>query len=546
MKRRDFIKQSAASVAAAGVLPLAIGGMPGRAFARDPFYDSVINAAGDTDRVMVLINLEGGNDGLNTVIPFEDPIYTTKRPSTGFLTAGEQAILRNEFKLRDGVALNSVMDFRASAGQKQMMKLWKDGKLAIVNNVGYADPNRSHFRSTDIWNSASDSNVILTTGWIGRYLQTQYPEYPLDVKPGDDPIAIQIGAALNPVFQSGRGGMGLAVLDPSKYNAASAYEDDTPPDTAAGAELSYVRSVLLQSDLYGDRFKALSATNKVPYPLGNRLADQLKRVAWCINAGFKTRVYFVTLNGFDTHVQQNSKDPSAGHGLLLNLLSSAIAAFQSDLEAMGHAERVIGMTYSEFGRRVEDNDSNGTDHGTCAPQFLFGNQINGELYGDMPSLRESDLDEYLDLKWKVDFRQLYANILGDWFGVSEPMRKAILDQKSFEFNVPVNGTSKIQSLIKTPVQASVPVERQIAELTANYPNPFIDHTRITFALSEAAMVSLDVYDARGAKVRTLVNGKLGRGPHEASFDAMGLASGTYYCRLETDGKVQTRAIVLAK
>ena len=544
MKRRDFIKKSAAGVAAAGVLPLAIGGMPGRALARNPIFDALTNAATDSDRVLVLINLEGGNDGLNTVIPFEDPIYQMKRPNTGFLTTAEQAILRNDFKLRDGIALNSVMDFRASAGQKYMMKLWKDGKLAVVNNVGYADPNRSHFRSTDIWNTASDSNVILTTGWIGRYLLTQYPDYPLDVDPGDDPVAIQIGAALNPVFQSGRGSMGIAVLDPSKYNAASAYEDDLPPATAAGAELNYVRSVLLQSDLYGDRFKSITATNKVAYPLNNRLADQLKRVAWCINAGFKTRVYFVTLNGFDTHVQQNSKDASAGHGQLLSLLSTAISAFQADLEAMGHAERVIGMTYSEFGRRVDDNDSSGTDHGTCAPQFLFGNQINGELYGAAPDL--ADLDENLDLKWKVDFRQLYSNVLGDWFGVSEPLRQAILDSKSFAFNVPVNGTSKIQSLIKTPFSTVTSEERHIAELTANYPNPFIDHTRITFALSEAAMVSLEVYDSRGAKVRTLVSGKLGRGPHEATLDAMGLASGTYYCRLEADGKVQTRAIVLAK
>lgn len=545
MKRRDFIKKSAAGLAMAGAVPLAIGGMPGRAFARNPFYDAITNAAAEGDRILVLINLEGGNDGLNTVIPFEDPIYNAKRPSTGFLSAEEQTILRNEFKLRDGVALNSVMDYRASAGQRQMMKLWKDGKLAIVNNVGYADPNRSHFRSTDIWNTASDSNVILTTGWIGRYLQTQFPEYPLDVNPGDDPIAIQIGAVLNPVFQSGRGGMGLAVLDPSKYSAASAYADDPPPETAAGAELSYVRSVLLQSDLYGDRFKAITTTNKVAYPLNNRLADQLKRVAWCINSGFKTRVYFVTLNGFDTHVRQFSKDPSQpGHGQLLNLLSSAIASFQADLEAMGVADRVIGMTYSEFGRRVDDNDSDGTDHGTCAPQFLFGNQINGELYGAMPNL--ADLDENLDLKWQVDFRQLYANVLGDWFGVSEPLRKAILDEKSFTFDVPVNGSGKIQSLIKTPLSSVAPAERQIAELQANYPNPFIDHTRINFALSEAAVVLLEVYDSRGAKVRTLVSGKLGRGQHQATLDAMGLASGTYYCRLEISGKVQTQAIVLAK
>lgn len=545
MKRRSFIKAGTAGVAA-GMLPVSIGGLPGRAFGRNPFFDAIANAANDTDRILVLINLEGGNDGLNTVIPFEDPIYNTKRPETGFLSTAEHNLLRNSYKIRDGVALNPVTD--VASNPQRWMKLWNDGKLAIVNNVGYADPNRSHFRSTDIWNTASESSVILTTGWIGRYLQTQYPEYPLDVQAGDDPIAIQIGAALNPVFQSGRGGMGLAVLDPSKYNAAAAYEDDTPPDNAAGAELSYVRSVLLQSDLYGDRFASISATNNVSYPLNNRIADQLKRVAWCIGSGFKTRVYFVSQNGYDTHVQQNSKDAAAGHGLLLSQLSQAIASFQADLEAFGVADRVIGMTYSEFGRRVDDNGSAGTDHGTCAPQFLFGTQINGELYGAMPNL--SDLDENEDLKWKVDFRQLYANVLGDWFGVSEPMRKAILNDTGgtdrFAFNVPVNGTSTIQSLIKTPASSVAPEVRQVAQLQPNYPNPFIDHTRLSFVLSEAAQVSLEVYDSRGSKVRTLLQGKLGRGPHEATFEALGLTSGTYYCRLEADGQIQTSKIILEK
>jgi uncharacterized protein (DUF1501 family) len=545
MKRRTFIKAGAAGVAA-GVLPLTIGGMPGRAFAKNPFFDAIANGVTDTDRVLVLINLEGGNDGLNTVIPFDDAQYNLKRPNTGFISSAEHNLLRTSYKLRDGVAMNPVMD--VASNPSRMKKLWNDGKLAIVNNVGYAEPNRSHFRSTDIWNTASDSNVILTTGWIGRYLQSEYPDYPLSVQPGDDPIGIQIGAALNPVFQSGRGGMGLAVLDPSKYNAASAYEDETPPDTAAGHELSYVRSVLLQSDLYGERFSSINATNMVSYPLNNRLADQLKRVAWCIRSGFKTRVYFVSQGGYDTHVQQNSKDPSSGHGLLLSQLSAAIAAFQADMEAMGVADRVIGMTYSEFGRRVDDNASDGTDHGTCAPQFLFGTQINGELYGQMPDL--TDLDENEDLKWKVDFRQLYANVLGDWFGVSEPMRKAILnDQGSserFSFDVPVNGSGKVQSLIKTPLKSVAPAEREIARFEGGYPNPFIDHTRIRFALSEAALVSLEVYDSRGSKVRTLVSGKLGRGPHEATLESLGLAAGSYFCRLEANGTVQTRQIVLQK
>lgn len=547
MKRRDFIKASAAGAIAAGV-PFSFGGVGGVAYGRSPLLEALLPQA-STDRVLVLINLEGGNDGLNTIIPYENSLYIQNRPKTGFISSTQRELLKNSYQLKPGFALNPVMDSPQS--QSKLMKLWRDGKLAVVNNVGYAQPNRSHFRSTDIWNTASDSNVVLTTGWVGRYLESQFPNYPQGVQSGDDPIAIQIGAALNPVFQGSKAGMGLAVQDPSKYNAATSFADDPTPDSAGGHELAYVRSILLQSDMYGDRFQTLFPTtpkNKVTYPQNNRLAEQLKRVAWCIAAGMKTKVYFVSQGGYDTHVSQNSSDPTAGHGLLLTQLADAISAFQADLEASGVADRVIGMTYSEFGRRVNDNDSNGTDHGTCAPQLLFGTEINGAIYGEDPDL--SDLDTNGDLKWRVDYRQLYSAVLADWFGTGEPLRKAILNDQTvgdrFRWDVALNGTQTVQSVIRTPASSVKSARASSIKLEQNFPNPFTPATEIRFSLAQSALVTLEVFDGRGSKVRTLVSKKLGRGEHTATFEAANLPAGTYYYRLESGDDVITKPMVLVK
>jgi uncharacterized protein (DUF1501 family) len=471
---------------------------------------------------------------------------------TGYTTTDKS--LLSKFALRPNLALNPVID--SGTAPSKMLKLWKDGKLAVIQNVGYAESNRSHFRSTDIWNTASDSNVVLSTGWLGRYLQTEYPDYPLGVQAGSDPIAIQIGLGLDPVFQGTKAGMGVAVPDPRNYAAAVSYSDDPAPATHSGKELDFVRQILLQSDAYGDRFKQLFPNKTQPprnvalYPANNRLAQQLETVAWCIGAGMKTKIYFAQLGGFDTHVEQRSKDPGAtGHGQLLAMLSDAISAFQTDLEQRGVADKVIGMTYSEFGRRVNENGSRGTDHGTCAPQFLFGNEINGDVYGDNPNLK--DLDVYGDLKWRVDFRQLYAGVLGDWFGVDTPLRKAILLDESggerFDRQFTVNGTSTRQSLIKTPA-APKSVEELPSHFTLqqNYPNPFNPTTEIAFQLAETSPVRLDIYDARGELRMTVMNEVVQRGSYSIPVDASRLPSGAYYYRLESRGKQLTRKMTLAK
>lgn len=544
MKRRDLLKALPLGMAAAAV-PFSFGGFAGRAFGKSPLLSALTNTLStNSDRVLVLINLQGGNDGLNTIIPFNDPLYATNRPDIGFTASA----LANH-KIRPDLAINPNMDF---SGGPQLLKMFNEGKLAIMQNVGYADPNRSHFRSTDIWNTASDSNVIVTTGWVGRYLESLAPNYPIGVAKGDDPLAIEIGTALSPVFQGSQAEMGLAITDPSKFTAASSYSDDPVPNTPAGAELDFIRSILLQSDVYGDRFKSLfpsTPQSAVSYNSANPLATQLQKVAWCIGKGMSTKVYFVSLGSFDTHINQYSDArDTTGQGQLLYWLADAISTFQADLEKMGVADRVIGMTYSEFGRRVEQNASKGTDHGTCAPQFVFGTQVNGDLYGAAPNL--SDLDANGDLKWQTDFRQLYTAILGDWFGLDQSLQKSILFDSTnghrFLSQFQVNGSSKVQGLIRTPADAVAAAAANSFVLHQNYPNPFNPSTTIRFALAESAFVRLEVYDGRGSLVRTLVQERLGRGEHRAMFDASGLTSGVYYYRLEAGHTVQTKAMELLK
>ncbi len=558
MKRRDFIKALPLGVAAVGV-PFSLGGFAGRAFGRSPVLDSILNGSDGSDRVLVLINLAGGNDGLNTVIPFTDPVYAKARPTIGFGPASHATLSTTNLSTsiaRQDLALNPAMAMRAGTTQS-MFELFSTKKLAIVNNVGYPSPSLSHFRSTDIWNTASDSNVVLTTGWLGRYLEEAVDtNYPTDVKTGDDPLAITIGGAPSAAFQGTTFGMGIAVLDPSNYLTAGAPQAESTASTNAGAELAYVRGIYQQSDIYANQFtkyftKGQTPKNTVNYPSTN-IAQQLQRVAWCIAAGMKTKVYFVQLAGFDTHISQNATDPSvSGQAQLLMQLSQAIGAFQTDMENAGMADRVIGMTYSEFGRRVNENGSNGTDHGTSAPQFLFGTQINGEVYSSHPNL--TDLDSNADLKWAVDFRQLYTSVLGDWFGVSPQMRKAILMDKTtsgeqFAFNIPVNGTSTVQSLIKTPAVRSVSSAPQPLDfvLNPNYPNPFTSSTTVSFALARTMPVKLEVYSERGERVAELANATLGRGTHEFVFGANGLANGTYICRLEAGDGVLVRQMTVVR
>jgi uncharacterized protein (DUF1501 family) len=342
--------------------------------------------------ILVLVTLYGGNDGLNTVIPYQDAAYLGGRPTLGYQP--------NEvLPIGDGLALHPSL-----TGLKN---LWDAHQLAIVRGVGYPNPNRSHFRSMDIWQSGVP-NDIEPTGWLGRWLD----------KTGTDPLrALSIGPNL-PRVLAGNKTSGAAIPtgslrlpgQPAIAHAFAALEHPYTgePRLAAraaqtGADLLHVQAVLT---------KAIStATARAPAtpPATGPLGTQLDLVARTINAHVPTRVYATSLSGFDTHA-----DEKATQARLLSELDTSITRFLAALEPT-RAQHVVIATYSEFGRRVAANASGGTDHGTAAPLFIIGPSIKGGFYGDEPALTNLDNG---DLRYTTDFRSVYATLLADVIGVN--------------------------------------------------------------------------------------------------------------------------------
>jgi uncharacterized protein (DUF1501 family) len=514
--RRDFLTGLGAAIGGAFVL----GGAPIRAFGASPLLAQL--AAADTDRVLVLIQLSGGNDGLNTVIPYENDVYYRERPSI--------AIAKNTAQ-----ALSVGFDQGLHPSLAPFGSYFNDGRFAIVQNVGYPSPNLSHFRSTDIWMSGTGSEVISPTGWVGRYLDRKYPNF--DETPTDFPLAVQIGGLSSLMFQGPAGNMGMSLISPEFFERLAEdgklYETTGLPSTRFGAEMGYVRSVANDSFVYAAAVQAASAigANEVEYPQ-NGLANNLAIVARLIKGNLGSRIYHVSIGGFDTHANQ-----LGDHGQLLNALATSVDAFLQDIAAAGIGDRVLTMTFSEFGRRVGQNGSFGTDHGTAAPLFVAGDGVNGGLYGSAPDLVNLDLAG--NILHEHDFRTIYATMLQDWFGLDPAVVGEVLFGHPYE----------ALPLIANPA-SPVAVERGALPasftLDQNYPNPFNPQTTITFTLNRPEAVHLAVFDIQGRRLQSLLDGTLPAGPHRASFDAGHLPSGTYLYRLETAGGAQSRQMTLVR
>ncbi len=351
--------------------------------------------ADSNDHVLVVLELAGGNDGLNTVVPFQDPLYYKNRRRLGL---AKNSVLH----LSDQVGLNPAMT--------PMAELFKVGELAIVQGVGYPKPDRSHFRSMEIWHTASTEAISLTTGWLGRSLDD--PESIGDDLPvrgmsltGSMPQVLQADHQVFPV---------VGQLDSFNQGEEAGSENGklrrrltTGP--AAAGPLGYLRRQSEAVYKMADRLKLATEKYKggVEYPEGP-LGDQLRRAAQIISGRIGVRVLFASQDGYDTHANQLET-----HGKLLADLSNALAAFRKDLAAQGVADQVLVMAFSEFGRRVDENASAGTDHGAASNLFLLGSKVRGGLVGKYPSLAE--LGEG-DLVYNTDFRSVYATLLDRWLG----------------------------------------------------------------------------------------------------------------------------------
>jgi uncharacterized protein (DUF1501 family) len=380
---------------------------------------------GRDGNILVVLQLAGGNDGLNTVIPMGNDEYRKARPTLGL---ADSSILG----IDPATGLHPSLSGLASA--------YKDGHLAIVQGVGYPNPNRSHFRSTEIWATAVDSDKSSTTGWIGRYFDNACSGCDASVGIAAASQLPQSFAAATPKGVLYQGGGGTK-KNPSKKKGSNLSDSDAsmmtmeeddageaggsigmlngPGNLGKMSALDFLERTEMDAKVSQQEIAKASAKakNSVPYP-GSRLGQNFAMVSRLIAGGMPTRIYYLSLGGFDTHTQQ-----AGAHERLLKEMGDAVSAFLADLKAQGNLGRVTLMTFSEFGRRVKENASGGTDHGAAAPLFLAGGGVKAGLLGQMPSLAPKDLFDG-DVKYNTDFRSVYATVLEKHLGVkSEPILK---------------------------------------------------------------------------------------------------------------------------
>jgi len=426
--RREFLRRTVLGSSLAWSVPM---------FLADTFSALQAQAAdsatqivtGKDATILVVLQMAGGNDGINTVIPYANDFYHKARPKIG-LKADDV------LKLNDKVGLHGAL--------KGFKELYDAGELSVIQGVGYPNPNRSHFRSTEIWQTASDSNRVEKNGWIGRYFDNACP--------GADPaVGVTIGSQLPQAFFAAKP-KGICFNNPQNYrfmaNGGATEEsykklndvemagtmadggtnlvsEDHSGDMlnsggsigslpagmpmTGGKAVDFISRTALDAQHSSDEIRGIAARvqNQAVYP-NSGLANSLKLVAKLIGGGLPTRIYYVSQGGYDTHTNQIPTQQR-----LLTDLGDSMKSFVEDMKAQGNMGRVVVMTFSEFGRRVSENANGGTDHGAAAPMFIVGNRVKAGLLGQYPSLAPQDLYQG-DVKYNVDFRSVYAGVLESW------------------------------------------------------------------------------------------------------------------------------------
>ena len=507
MDRRKFILNSGAFLS----VPFLFGGQALRAMGSPLVAPSLLAGS----KKLILIQLDGGNDGLNMVFPTDQ--YDKLAAVRPEIIIPQNKILA----LTDKTGIHPAMT--------EMKQMWDQGKIMVIQNVGYPKPNLSHFRSKEIILSASESSEVISSGWFGRYLSQLHPTYP-DKYPNTNfphPLTISISNVSSPAFQGIGTNMGIAV-----QNLTTSYTSPTGgttfPSTPYGKELKFVATMMQSTEKYlqsiiqaGNASQNLSTL----YPAAgkNRLADQLKIVARLICGGLSTPVYSVSLGGFDLHANAvvTSDKTTGAHATLLKYISEAINAFQDDLKLHKQEDEVIGFVYTEFGRRIRSNTSIGTDHGEAFPMILFGSLINPVVYGANPVI-DTGISTSANVPWKVDFRSVYASVFKYWYGVSATGVRDVLN-KDFEY-IPI---------LKSSVDAPEQVVLNDLKLVSIYPNPVTDHATVQLA-TPGGNISLQMFSAEGRLVRSLVEKELPRGVHTLTVSRDGLPGGTYFLVLQNN------------
>lgn len=524
MKRRLFFK----TAAAASVLPVSLNGMSLRTYGENSLFRVLGKRSNVSDRVLVIIQLNGGNDGINMVVPLDQYSNLSKARSN---------VLLDETKV---LKLNGTMKTGLHPKMTGLQQMFNNGIVSAIQGIGYPQPSFSHFRATDIWMSASDSDKMVATGWMGRYLDKRYPNfptgYPNTTMP--DPVAIQIGPLVSLNFMGPSVSMGMAITDPTTfYNLVDGNTGSTG-STPKDLELAFIRELTQQTNEYATVVKNAAGKGKnlsAKYGTGNSLADQLKIVAKLISGGLKTPVYMVSLGGFDTHSNQvDTTDTSNGtHATLMQKLSDGIAAFQDDLNLLGISDRVVGMTFSEFGRRIQSNASGGTDHGAAAPMIVFGDAVQPGVIGNSPTIPgTTTVNDNVPMQF--DFRQVYASVLQDWFELPASDIKLLLNGADFNtlpiFKSNPMGIDDIADLLTQ------------VEISNVWPNPSNGKFKLSFNCDGGGKLGISVFNPLGERVLYYEPKEYGIGNFEVEFDLTGMRNGNYIVQVHANQKTVSRLI----
>ena len=411
--RREFLRRTVLGSSLAWTVPAFLANTFS-ALQAEAADSAIQTATGKDATILVVLQMAGGNDGLNTVVPYANDFYHRARPRIG-----QKA--QDVLKINGDIGLHGAM--------KGFKALYDAGQLSVIQGVGYPNPNRSHFRSTEIWQTASNSDRVEKNGWIGRYFDNACP--------GADPaVGVTIGSQLPQAFFAAKP-KGIVFNNPQNYrfmaNGAGTEESykklnelemssPLPDDNSGGSiamlpagmpmtggrAVDFISRTALDAQHSSEEVRAIAARvqNQAEYP-GSQLGGSLKLVAKLIGGGLPTRIYYVSQGGYDTHTNQIGSQQR-----LLGDLAESVKAFTDDLKAQGNMGRVLVMTFSEFGRRVSENANGGTDHGAAAPMFIVG-KVKAGLLGQCPSLAPQDLYQG-DVKYNVDFRSVYAAVLENW------------------------------------------------------------------------------------------------------------------------------------
>lgn len=553
MKRRNFLKQLPAAMS----IPFTIGGIPLKLMANNPL--ARLAGLSSNDRVLIILQMHGGNDGVNCLIPIEDyDLYYSRRANIAIP-------LQNS--IRKAIKLDATLPTASQVGlhpdMQAMKTLYDQGRMTAVQGVSYKNNNGSHFRGRDIWFMGGGSDDYYSSGWVGRFLEKEFEDlgqYPEDfpVLPEmPDPLAIEMGSDVSLIFHQSDGfPTSISLNDPAGFaelvEELDGFQDKLvdprgkPPtalnDTPYGKELNWILGLEDKTEDYAERLyevflaggeSTVTYPESYPFnaPTGNKrntLSPQLRLIARLLAGGCKTKVFLVKIGGFDTHADQvETYDPTMGvHAALMYNVSSAMKAFQDDLRARGLEDRVLSVTTSEFGRRIHSNGSYGTDHGTGGPIFIFGKGVKPGVVGTTPDLNQNNIE------MQYDYRQVYANLLKDWMQVDQ----SVIDNDVFFGNF-INGTVDGVTYSPLPLVSDV-ITGNDDFISARwalyecYPNPVSDKVNIRFRTNGTSQVVIKLYDNTGKEKKLLVNGTYDAGQHAIVADVSDLPAGNYIYQMK--------------